>query len=673
MTIKASKHATQTQPHQAFPIANFENALFLAREPWLAPKDAFVDVQDVRAFRGQLVKRGGISMFAELGYASSSTSTGPTGIGVYGGLNYYFYDCSVGTTRPIWEVVRLVIDSGVAHANIFAYLANMRWATTIPIVGTVVDGWVWDVVDEDNKVIGVAKLDPTMPAVSGRFRVWVAWIEHTDYAVAPIGTGAFEYTPIDEDEVVGLTRFDNQANEYFLACTPDYAYRYDMTDKYYKRQGFGATGFAGPFTGGNTDYFWFWQVDDYIVMTNNVDPVCKWDPVLAVADSVLEMPTDWVTPGTNEMDTAKLVVAFRGRLIYINTLEGSTRFHTRMRWTDAGTATGWRSASDYSDAPKDLGEARTCEFIGDRLFVGFHHGWMEIVRRPGDDELAFEWQPVISRFGAVSALSTIKDNERLLSRSETTMQSLDPNGQVYVDVQIPDLLLSLSTPYMGLCASTRDELERTFLWTAASRSALRPDQMIAAVYDEKNALSWALYNMPANVFSTFDKQGALTWNQLGPLTWNQYAGQTWNQLGAGSQGTERVIIGYDRGTVYVKEGSVQDYYISGPARIDLVLETQKLAPIPGQRTHFGWLDLFIDAPMALGLRVSFYADENTAPYLVQTLALAPASGSVKIYTRIPVGRTASFHKFKIESLDDTPFAFDAFVPWFRPAGRLRKF
>lgn len=673
MSITGRKYQSPTK-HEAFPIADFSQALFLAREPWRSPENAFRTVQNARAFRGQIVKRGGYSMFAEIGRTSNSAAVIPSSDPTIGGVVYLLYDTQgPQTDRPIAASVRFVADIGTAHANEYAYLANLRWASTIPIVGTVVDGWIWDVVDSSNVVIGVAKLDPTLPAAVQRFQAWIDWTSHTNYVVAPAGTTVFEYTPNPETEIVGLFRFTTKGNDYFIACDPDYVYLYDLTARYYKDQGFAATGFAGPFTGSNTDYFWYQQVDDYVVMTNNVDPVCKWDPALPTADSVKEMPTDWVTPGTNELDTARIVVMFRGRLIYINTVENTTRYNTRMRWTAAGTATGWRSPSDYSDAPKDLGDAIDAKFIGERCFVAFEKGWMEIVRRPGDDQLAFEWAPVISRFGAVSSFATVRDNERLISRSDTTMQSIDPNGQTYIDVQIPDLLLSLSTRYRAYCTAIRSELDRSLLWTTVSRAAAKPDGALVAVYDEENKLSWSQYVFPFNYFSTFDKQDAKTWNQLGPSTWNYYAGQTWNQLGAGSQGTESLIGGQSRGTIYQFDSRINDNNISSPQTISVVLETEKLMPIPGRRSHFGWLDIFADVQDACPFRISFYADEDVAPYFVRDVTITPASAAGKAYARVSVQRSAMLHRFKIESLDDTPFAFDAFVPWFRDGGRVRPF
>lgn len=674
MDITSQVYAVNGPKHESFPISDFKEGLLLNKEPWLSNSAAFRRLDNARIFRGQIVKRKGISFFAEIGDTGGNASVNAVGTTIISGRLYAVYDTTgLKTDRPVANSVQFTADSGTAHANIHATLANMRWVTTIPITGATESCWVWDVIDNHNKVIGVAKLSPVQPPVAQRWRAWVCWADHTDYVVSPLTPTEVSYTPNPETEIVGAYRFSVEDTDHFIVCDPDYVYAYDLTSKFYKIQGFAATGFSGPFTGSNTDYFWFWPVDDYVVMTNNKDPVCRWVPSLADAVSIVEMDTDWVTPGVNELDTCLLVINYKGRLIYFNTVEGSTRYGTRGRWTDAGSPSAWRDPNDFQDAPLYLGNIVSGDLCGDRIFIAFENGWMEFVHRPGDSKQAFEWRPIQSRFGAVSKLSTIADADRLLSRSVTSMQRVDPNGQTYLDIPIPDLVKDFSVRHSDLCAGFRSELERSFYWTYVSISASKPDGILCAVYDENNELSWSQYTMRMNVFSTFDKQGAITWNQLGPNTLNSYAGQSLNSLGAGAIGTSKPIGGQSYGTLYTLGEANTDYYITGIERIAMVLESQKLFPFAGQRAHFGWMDFLLEVSAPVDLKISFYADEKETPYKVKTFTATPSASSAKVYHRISVGRTATFHKFKIETLDDQALAIDALVPWFRPAGRIRKF
>lgn len=53
-------------PYQQFPIYDFKSGVQLNKSPWLLPKDAFVELQNIRVFRGLLQKRYGYSLFAKV-------------------------------------------------------------------------------------------------------------------------------------------------------------------------------------------------------------------------------------------------------------------------------------------------------------------------------------------------------------------------------------------------------------------------------------------------------------------------------------------------------------------------------------------------------------------------------------------------------------------------------
>ena len=674
MRIDAQNFAATGQGHQPFPVADFKQGLFFAKEPWMSPQNAFRAMENAHVFRGQVKKRSGLTPFAELAVGTALVRVARTSVAA----PYVHYRTTGGATdRPIEESVSFDDISGAGGIKIYAQLANRRWSLVNPETSAALPCWLWDVVDSTDItiIIGYAFLDPALStSTANRWKARLNWSLHSLYHSG--GTGGYvDYWPNTESEVVGLLKFKSKANsEYMIAADADYVYRYSTSDKFYKMQGFGAAGFAGPFTGSSTDYFHFCQVDDYVLMTNNVDPVCKWDPTLVAADSVLEVPSDWTTPGSNALLTCLLVVRFAGRICYLNVNEVTTGRHTtRLRYTSAGSNTAFDGPGCYTDAPLDLGAIVTAAFIGERLFVGFDLGWMELVRRPGDSVAPFEWRPFISRFGAVSKLSTIPDSERLLSRSTTSMQSVDPNGQLYLDLDIPDLLLDFSADLAGLSVGARVELDRSFWWTYVKAEGTRPDGVLCATYDEKNQLSWSLYSIRTNVFSNVNSPDDLTWSSFGAKTWNELSNISFNIARGGVKGLNQMLGGYKSGMVYVFDATAIDHYITGPETITMHLDSQKWIPFPGQKSHFGWLDIFAEITTTTTFRLSFYGDEQTGPYLTTDFTMALTAGSEKAYTRIPVGRTAQIHRVEMTSLDDNAFALDAFVPWFRPAGRVRGF
>ena len=672
-----SASAPSPTEHQPFPIADFTNGLMLNKEPWLSPQNAFRKISNARVFRGQLQKRLGSSHFAELGFniASSPISGIMSDFANDGaGIPTAAYKTVPDTQKAVPTSCFFTRANGVEpdmEGEILPQVPVWKWVqgNDTPDIGFNNGfAWTWVITAAGTSTpIGQYAWRATTSGI--RCQAKIQWSLHpaplTVPDTNPGGGTSFTYWGNKELEVMGLATFTHRTGNHALAWDEDHPYLYDAVSGFYKLQG-GVT-----FTGTNKDYFWTWPLDEYIVFTNNKDPVHKWDPAAPVATSVTEMPTDW-TGGANQLTRCALVIRFRGRLVYFNTVEVGGTYPTRARWTGPGSFTFWNSPLDFSDAPANLGEIVTGAFIGERLFIGFKKGWMEFVAT-GDDILPFEWRPFISRFGAVSKMSTINDNERLLSRSKATMQALDPNGQYYIDQAIPDLVKDFNQSEVGQCVGTRNEDQRAFWWTYVKQSEGRPNNILCATYNEEGNLSWSNYSMRFNVFSDFDSDKVPSWNSLGPAPWSAYGGVTWNSASVGAPGTTLTIGGGDLGIVSVFDNSLIDFRPESPDVISMEVESQELGPFPGQMAHWGWLDLFLVASANASITLYFYADTQQAPYLTKVIDLTSSGLATKVYKRVPVDRSAALHRFQIMSDDGQAIAIDAIVPWFRPAGRIRGF
>jgi hypothetical protein len=676
--------------HEPKPIAAFTEGLSLAAEPWLSPNNAFREMVDARIFRGQLEKRSGTSRFAESGIQAAQAPVNyhdafsPTG-------DYNAYYTGVPDSRKIVPESCLFTSLNGASPTITASIAVQRpvWQTPAVAAGTIPplasfgtpSFWHWVITADDsaNTVLGSfwwADENTTFKCLA-----YVNWFLHLDNVLSEPAAGAattMDYWYNPENEIVGLTKYKNVVGENSLCMDKESLFLYDPVEGFYKSQGKdpgGGTVYT-YFTGTDEDYFWTWPLADYTVMTNNVDPVHRWNPSSPVATSVTEMPTDWVSgaPGTDQLTTCLIVLRFKGRLLYFNTSEVIDGLQpTRVRWTGAGSFTVWNSSLDYLDAPNELGSIVTAQFIAERLFVGFEKGWMELVST-GDAILPFKWREFISRFGAVSKMSTIKDNERLLSKAKTTMQGLDPNGQYYIDQAIPDYhILEYNQDAIDLCSAVRNEDQRGFWWTYVEPADTRPNNVLCATYDEEGNLSWSKYAMRFNSFAEFDSDQSPTWDDLGPETWDDYPTTAWDSASVGSAGTTNIIGGTDKGLVCKFDASLTDFRPDGPGTIAFDITSQDFAPYPMQNAHWGWVDFYMRASEAALLTLYFYSNKREGAYLTKTISLAPSGLSEKIYRRVTVDRTAAFHKFRIQNSDGRPICIDAIVPWFRPAGRIKGF
>lgn len=652
-------------PHQPFPIADYTEGLTLNKEPWITPRNAWRSLEDARIFRGRLEKRRGYRRLAEVGIEETTPAAFHDFVSPAGEDPITVYEATPTTRRIVAESCEFTHLNG-ADPSITAEVQKVAptWVTfteTTPATGFGSGGaWRWPIVETSSTdVIGYFYY---RPGGSPLCQAHIRWAQHSGFTmVTEAATGStFTYWYNEQEPIMGLAEFRDANGEYSIAIDTNWLYLYDGTDKFYKQESFT----AGPFTGDGEDYFWTWPLDTYLVLTNGVDPVMKWTP--GGSPAVSEMPTNFDGSPGNDIDTALLVVRLGGRLVYLYTTEGGSIYPTRARWTTAGSFETFDDSLDFADAPAELGDIVTAQFIGERCFVGFEKGWMELVST-GDASSPIEWRPMIARFGAVSKLSTIKDNERLLSRSETTMQAIDPNGQYYIDTAIPDYVLNFSQTKTHLCAATRNEERRAFWWSIASVGATTPNGILSAQYDEKGNLSWSIYNMPFTVFARFENESTPTVDSM-PGTPDDYEGVSVDSVRIG-EGFPQTIGGGQYGTIHVFDNSNTDW----GSNISFSARTANLAPFSGQRTHLGWVDIYATASTGAVLAVEFFEDDKNASYKAVAIDLTPAAASSKVWRRIRVNKTATFHRIGLAASGSTWFAIDAVVPWFRPAGRIREF
>jgi len=74
------------------------------------------------------------------------------------------------------------------------------------------------------------------------------------------------------------------------------------------------------------------------------------------------------------------------------------------------------------------------------------------------------------------------------------------------------------------------------------------------------------------------------------------------------------------------------------------------------------------------LTVRFFKDWQDGYWKQVTVDLdVPASGDSKLWLYIPVYETAHLHRIELYNNSTRKIAIDAIVPWFKPAGPIRKF
>lgn len=638
--------------HAPFPIADFSNAFYTGKEPWLSPNNAFRELRNGRVYRGRLEKRRGYSRLSELGIEHATVNG--TGSGVNSNAIYALsHDVSADGFFNNLIPETAVFSWPDASAGTLTAKIDM---SVYPMDVSDLTAQLIDVVDSatGETVIGFYLV------VAGGFTL--DWTAHPDYTGAGANRGTFDYYSPAGEECIGIASFkDSDGDESLIAFDKTNAYVFDDTVGAFLEDATGIT-----LSGTDSDYFWTWPFDDYLMFTNNVDPVYKFTP--GGSPTIEEVDTEFDSgSGGNDLDTCLMVVRFKGRAVFLNTKENGTRYPRRARWSGAGTfEVHETNGLDFADAPSHLGSIVTSDFIADRLFVGFELGWMELVDT-NDSAQPYRWEVTTARYGAVSTMGTIADSYRLLSRSEFGMQAIDPNGQYATDLAIPDYVMNIDASKRNLCWGERNDAYHSFFWTIARSEDTTPGQVLAAQFDEKDNLSWSVFDMAFNCFGSFSNSFPRTWDSFSPRTWDDLT-FSWDAA-RGSSGFRRLIAGAADGRVYVVDDSDDD---NGEA-INLYAVSQGLSPFPGQKSHIGWIDIYARAVSGGTLTIGWTPDDRLSILKSATVDLTPDTLSTQIYRRVLINRKAVFHKLTLEISGTAFAAIDAVIPYFKPAGRMRSF
>lgn len=658
--------------HQPFPIANIETGMYLAKEPWLSPNNAFQEVADAYVFRSRVHRRNGFQRFSSCGVASASGySKTDTGGGIWE------YTLTTVAQRITPESVDLVWNDPInGNLNATVDFGSFGWQDFNGF-----DGWGWTIVETGTSTqLGVVfqrwlELIGALTIQRGA-TAKIIWNIHSGYTGLDVATpdGSMTWSEDPELPIVGVAAYKTTAgDEYLIALNTTRVFLYNTTSGWFDD----STG-ADQFTGTSADLFWTWPLGDDLLVTNGVDRVKKYN---GPGDTLVNMGT---TLSAGVVDSARLVIFYRNRVIYLNTVENSTTRTRRARWSRAG-AYETLDDEDFADAPTELGAIVTVEFVADRIMVGFQKGWMELVYTK-DPQSLFEWEKTTSVYGATAKLGAIADGARILARTENGIEALDPNQQYAADAAIPDYVIDkLDTSNSGATYGTRNIPLKQFWWTVVSSVAATDaaDEILVAQYQEDQDLSWSRYRIPFNCFAEFRSEAGSNWDDIDAV-WNDHD-DTWDSA-ANLSGFPVVLAGHENGVIYQSLGSkdhLDDYPYDadnailfdtvGPQPVQLEVKTQRLSPFPGQESQLGWVDFYMDASPDVTITVEFRGNSRLAAYKTASFSLTPSGANEKVYRRVKVNKKATFHSMTIKAEGGGSFAIDAIVPWFRPAGRMRVF
>lgn len=276
--------------------------------------------------------------------------------------------------------------------------------------------------------------------------------------------------------------------------------------------------------------------------------------------------------GNNYIQTALIIINFKGRLLLLNTTEiingVSTVFPTRMRYSAIGNplaSTAWMGdipgQGGFIDAPTTQ-PIVTAQFIKDRLIVYFEASTFELVYTNNQVQ-PFIWQKINTELGATSTFSQIPFDKFVLGIDDVGIHACNGANVDRIDQKIPSLVWSFDTEHVGdvnrVCGIRDYYLEMAY-WSFASddrnSSFNYPNQILTYNYAND---SWAINDDSFTTFGYYLLQvGApgATWGST-TTPWGQNLA-LWNanSNATNSLKARKIVAGNQQGFVSILDSDV---------------------------------------------------------------------------------------------------------------------
>lgn len=526
-----------------FLIAPFQTGWQNDLKPWIVPEDGFVELNNAYIQYGRITKRVG------------SNYTGTTQLSSRLRL-------LVGTTNGSGN-----ISSGTSPLPSLTFVVGQMFSIgdelfTIAVAGsnTMLTTSLTALVYTFNTGSGAYDIQGSLPNTNVYF-----------YPAQPVmGLAVYEQGSIGEQTAFA---FDQQSVYKFIS-----------------NQWLRETDAAAAWNGTNSDFFWTanWRgvaaSDIFLFATNFVTPTFNFNATPALSTftngMVYYTGTNWfnfypqyqvsTTPTNTCIMTARIIVAFKNRLILLNTIENTSTSNTsvptayvnRCRYSQNGSPllisafyeqnqVGAKGGG-FIDAPTSE-EIISAEFLKDRLIVYCERSTWELAYT-GNEILPFVWQKINTELGAQSTFSSVPFDKAVLNVGDTGYHACNGFSVDRIDERIQKEVFTISTENNGparVCG-IRDYNEQLVYWSFPSvenpTSQVFPDKFFIYNYENK---TWASNDDTFTAFGYFEQQMGDTWeNDF--TSWEEDE-SSWDS-GIEQAHARRVCAGNQQGFVVIING-----------------------------------------------------------------------------------------------------------------------
>jgi len=398
--------------------------------------------------------------------------------------------------------------------------------------------------------------------------------------------------------VMGLTYYEENK----VVSNPTYAFDiqfiYRFTGSAWRRDG------NITLQGDNSQFFWTanWTgrtLDETALFITNFNatvgtPGANDDPMYAYRNGTWAEFRPVFNVAANLSDgyvqTAKIILPFKDRLILLNTIErdvtaGTNSEHVNrcrfshngtpfpadvpdnvasavsnawlegsLTWTIGGT-TRKSDGAGFIDAPTEE-EIESAEFIKDRLIVYFERSTWELAYT-GNQVQPFVWQKINTELGSKSLRSPVPFDKAVFAVGRTAIHGCSGANVTKINEEISDQVFEIRNSDEGLqrVCGIRDYFTEMVYWSfpsvnANEDSSVFPDKVLMYNYIGD---AWGIADDTITAFGYYEEQEEATWEST-ELTWAE-ANFAWD---SGTKQTKyrQIIAGNQHGFIFICDSTI---------------------------------------------------------------------------------------------------------------------
>lgn len=601
--------------YEPFLIAPFKVGLDTDMEPWLLPEDAFENITNAHIHHGVIEKRQGFRELAEAAetdsnYAISNISQGDPGIVTI-----------TSTTSTGGSGVANIVDGTRVQIN---YVVGMTEVNGVQYIAQNVLGTTFELTDLNGNNVDTTGFN--------------AYTSDGYVSVFPA------------ERIMGIGRcFDDAGLRDTIVWDTQRGYYFNKTNS-----SLSPLDLSDIFNSGETDYvFWTtWSSVagtassslNRIYFTNGLQVQgglnglryysCSTPPLAPIpatgpTGSLFQPPIN----GGNTINGCRFVFALKQRLFLFDTIEGGTRYPQRIRWCAPrrpGTPGAFTNEWDdnvpglggFLDAPTSE-QMVTARYLQDIIIVFFTNSiWA--ARPTSDPRLPIRWDKINSTRGADAKFGSLEFDRHVMGISNRGLSITDGNETRRIDDKIEDFVTDLinGDEFPRVYMNRNFQLRRTWILYPALEAEVGSEENDSALILDEESGAYSTYEIAMNVLGHGQTGFDLALDDFpnSPTSLNPFnlpvkledAGEMTLQ-DYHSESNDELFLGGDvEGKIYEMDFGNDD----DGSSINMSITSAAWNPYKGQgvQCELGYIDLYIDSNPDLNFAISFFKNNQDAPY-----------------------------------------------------------